>query len=202
MATGSTAKKLTCDGADEFWMKGISACAICDGALGCFRKQHLIVIGGGDTAMEEALYLTRYASIVTIVHRKDVFRASKVMQDKVFEKVKNKKIQIDWNSEILEIHGERRIEAVTIKNVKTGDVELVECQGLFYGIGSTPNVSFLKDSGIEMLETGHIKTTKGTHTSINGIFACGDVQDVKYKQAITAAGSGCQAALDVVEYLS
>jgi thioredoxin reductase (NADPH) len=202
VATGSTAKKLTCDGADRLWMNGISACAVCDGALKCFRNKHLIVIGGGDTAMEEALYLTAYASLVTIVHRKDIFRASKVMQDKVFENVKNKKIQIVWNSEILIINGEKRVESVTIKNVKTGDVTIVKCEGIFYGIGSTPNVSFLKDSGIEMLETGHLKTIKGTHTSINGIFACGDVQDVKYKQAITAAGSGCQAALDVVEYLS
>jgi thioredoxin reductase (NADPH) len=169
VATGSTAKKLTCDGAERLWMKGISACAVCDGALKCFRKKHLVVIGGGDTAMEEALYLTTYASLVTIIHRKDTFRASKIMQDKVFQKMNLNQIQIIWNSEVLSINGESMVESITIKNTNTNGISVIACGGIFYAIGSTPNVSFLMDTGISLLETGHIKTIKVTHTNIDGI---------------------------------
>lgn len=202
IASGSNAKKLTFPGSEKFWHKGISACAVCDGALPMFRNKPLAVIGGGDTAMEEALWLSKYGSIVYIVHRRGEFRASKIMQKRVFE---NPKISILWNSEVVEAKSgkdNKFLEKIIIKNVKEEEVE-INCNGLFFAIGHEPASSFVSKL-VEMDKNGYIKTgfySYPTGTSIPGIFACGDVQDHRYRQAITASGSGCQSAMDVNEYL-
>jgi thioredoxin reductase (NADPH) len=198
VATGATAKKLNLPSEQRLWNRGISACAVCDGGLPAFRNQRLVVAGGGDTAMEEAMYLTHFASEVCLVHRRDSFRASKAMQEKVFE---NSKIRIIWDTVLEDAAGEDRLEAVLMKNVKTGEISTLEAKGLFYAIGHKPNTSFLKDQ-IDMDEDGYILTKPGTaRTNIEGVFAAGDVQDKHYRQAITAAGSGCMAALECERWL-
>ena len=199
IATGATAKRLGIMGEDKLWQKGISACAVCDGALPIFRNKVLVVIGGGDSAVEEATFLTKYASKVLLSVRRDVLRASKVMQERVLS---NKKIEVLWNTEVLEVIGDRALSTVRIKNNKTNQEETRDVGGLFYAIGHLPNTSFLEGQ-LELDETGYIKTKPGTtQTSVAGVFACGDVQDKIYRQAVTAAGTGCMAALDVEKYLS
>ena len=199
IATGATAQRLRIPGEEKLWQKGISACAVCDGALPIFRGKVLVVIGGGDTACEEALYLTKFAGKVILVVRRDVLRASKAMQERVFA---DKKIEIKWNTNTLEAFGEKKLEGLKVKNNKTSQESTVEANGLFYAIGHLPNTAFLAGQ-LELDDAGYIKTVPGTtRTNVDGVFACGDVQDKVYRQAVTAAGSGCMAALETERYLS
>eukprot|EP01111_Echinosteliopsis_oligospora_P019775 TRINITY_DN972_c0_g1_i1.p1 TRINITY_DN972_c0_g1~~TRINITY_DN972_c0_g1_i1.p1 ORF type:complete len:359 (-),score=106.93 TRINITY_DN972_c0_g1_i1:35-1111(-) len=198
LSTGATAKRLGIKGEETFWNKGISACAVCDGALPIFRNKHLLVVGGGDTAAEEATFLTHYASKVSLLVRRDVFRASKAMQERVRT---NPKIEIVWNTVAEEALGEDKLSKVRVKDTKTGEDRIIEASGLFYAIGHTPNTGFL-DGQIKLDETGYIVTgPHSTTTNVEGVFAAGDVQDKIYRQAITAAGSGCMAALEVERWL-
>lgn len=199
LATGATAKRMSIPGEDRLWQRGISACAVCDGALPLFRNKPLVVIGGGDTACEEATYLTKFGSTVHLLVRRDVLRASKAMQERTLA---NPKIVIHWNTEATEAVGEKVLSGVRVKNKVSGAGEVIEAAGLFYAIGHEPNTKFL-DGQIELDETGYIKTVPGTtRTSVVGVFAAGDVQDKVYRQAITAAGSGCMAALEAERFLS
>ncbi len=199
IATGATAKRLNVTGEEKLWQKGISACAVCDGALPLFRNKRLVVIGGGDSAGEESSYLTKFASKVTLLIRRDVMRASKAMQERVFS---SQKIEILWNTVPLEVLGDKFLTGVKIKNVKTNVEKILEASGLFYAIGHQPNTAFLSNQ-LTLDETGYVVTKPGTtQTSVDGVFACGDVQDKIYRQAITAAGTGCMAALDVERYLT
>ncbi|HSX38056.1 MAG TPA: thioredoxin-disulfide reductase [Chlamydiales bacterium] len=201
IATGATAKRLDIEGArdGEFWQKGVSACAVCDGPAPIFRDRPLFVIGGGDSAVEEALFLTKYASRVFLVHRRNELRASKIMVDRV---KKHPKIEILWNSEIAKIEGDNIIRSIRLKNLENGALEEKEAGGVFFAIGHEPNTKFLH-SQLKMNETGYLLVQPGTtKTSVKGVFACGDVQDPAYRQAVTAAGSGCMAALDAERWLS
>lgn len=198
IATGATAKRMGLKGEAEFWQKGISACAICDGGLPIFRNKKIVVIGGGDAAMEEAIHLTHFASEVVVLVRKDTLRASKAMQERALN---NPKITFMRNTEAEEALGDKFLTGVSIFNNKTREKSLIECSGLFYAIGHQPNTAFLNGQ-LELDETGYIKTQPGTaQTSVAGVFAAGDVQDKKYRQAITSAGSGCMAALEAEKYL-
>lgn len=198
IATGATAKRLHIKGEDTFWQKGISACAVCDGALPIFRNAPLIVIGGGDSACEEASFLTKYASKVYMLVRKDTLRASKVMQERVKS---NEKIEILWHSEALEALGDTSLKQVRVINHETNLESVLDVRGLFYAIGHKPNTDFL-GTQLSLDESGYILTKPGTtETNVPGVFAAGDVQDKKYRQAITAAGSGCMAALEAEKYL-
>lgn len=198
VATGAIAKRMGIPGEDKFWQRGISSCAVCDGALPFFRNQVLVVVGGGDTAIEEATHLTKYAAKVILIHRRDELRASKVMQERVKH---DPKIEIVWNTVVLEAKGDKALKSLLIKNVKTEAVSDLFCAGLFFAIGHTPNTAFLNGQ-LSLDETGYIKTKPGsTVTNIPGVFACGDVQDKKYRQAIVAAGSGCMAALEADNFL-
>jgi thioredoxin reductase (NADPH) len=199
IATGATAKRMNVPGEERLWQKGISACAVCDGALPIFRNKVLVVIGGGDSAVEEATFLTKYASKVLLVVRRDQLRASKAMQDRIFA---NKKIEIIWNTVLTEVVGEGKLTGAKVTDTKTSQERTIEAGGLFYAIGHLPNTSFLEGQ-LQLDETGYIKTQPGTtKTSLPGVFACGDVQDKVYRQAVTAAGTGCMAALDAERYLS
>lgn len=197
VATGASAKWLGLPSEQRLRGKGVTACATCDGAF--FRNQHVIVIGGGDTAMEEATFLTKFASKVTIIHRRDEFRASKVMQQRVFD---NPKIEVKWDSTVDEVLGDPVVQGVRLKNLKTGALEVLEdVTGVFLAIGHKPNTDLFKGV-IDMDETGYIKTLgKSSYTNVPGVFACGDAQDHVYRQAITAAGSGCMAAIDAERWL-
>ncbi|GAC1649375.1 MAG: thioredoxin-disulfide reductase [Gemmatimonadaceae bacterium] len=179
---------------------GVSACAVCDGALPAFRGRRLCVAGGGDSAMEEATYLTKFASEVVIVHRRDRFRASKVMADRALA---NPKIRVIWNSRIVDVLGDDVISAVRTENVVTGEKHDLECSGLFVAIGHTPNTAFLRDH-LDLQPTGYIATPSPwrTLTSVPGVFAAGDAMDGYYRQAITAAGMGCMAALEAERWLA
>lgn len=199
IATGATAKRMNVPGEELFWQKGISACAVCDGALPFFRNKELVVIGGGDTAAEEATFLTKYASKVYVVHRRETLRASQAMQDRLFN---NPKIHMIWNSVLLEVTGDKKLESVKLQDVNTKKETLLPAGGLFYAIGHVPNTDFLGGQ-IELDNAKYIKTKPGTTlTNVPGVFACGDVQDKVYRQAITAAGTGCMAALDAEKFLS
>ncbi len=198
IATGATAKRLGMDGEETYWQKGISACAVCDGALPLFRNKPLVVIGGGDSAAEEALFLTKFASNVTVCVRRDILRASKVMQERL---INHDKTTILWNTECLEAKGDGLLTHLLIKNNKTNETSTIDANGLFYAIGHEPNTQFLNGQ-INCDDTGYIITKPGTtDTNITGVFACGDVQDKLYRQAITAAGSGCMAALTAEKFL-
>lgn len=200
IATGATAKKLNIQGSDTFWQRGISACAVCDGALPIFRNNPLVVIGGGDSACEEASYLTKFGSKVHLLVRRNELRASKAMQARVLN---NDKIEVHWNTEAEEAIGnERQLTHVAVVNNKTGEKQQIEASGLFFAIGHKPNTDFLGDQ-LELDETGYILSKPGkAATSVDGVFAAGDVQDMHYRQAITAAGSGCMAALEAERYLA
>lgn len=198
VATGATAKRMGLPGEEQFRQKGVSACAICDGGLPIFRNKRIVVIGWGDAALEEAIHLTHFASEVLLLVRRDQLRASKAMQEKVF---KNEKIQILWNTEATELVGEKLLSGVWTINNKTQEKVLIECAGVFYAIGHTPNTTFLGWQ-VELDETGYIKTIPwSTKTSVEGVFAAGDVQDRIFRQAITSAGTGCMAALEAEKYL-
>ena len=198
IATGATAKRMHVPGEDRLWQNGISACAVCDGGLPLFRNKPLVVVGGGDSAIEEAVYLTKFGESVTMLVRKNEFRASKAMQDRAFA---NPKLKIMWHTELVEAAGDPLLSELKIKNNQTGEESMIPAAGLFYAIGHTPNTGFLEGQ-LELDETGYIKTTPGsTKTSVEGVFAAGDVQDKKYRQAITSAGTGCMAALDAEHFL-
>ena len=198
IATGATAKRMGIKGEAEFWQKGISACAICDGGLPIFRNKKIVVIWGGDAAMEEAIHLTHFASEVVVLVRRDALRASKAMQERALN---NPKITFMRNTEAEEAHGDKLLTGVSVINNKTGEKSLIECSGLFYAIGHQPNTSFLNGQ-LELDEAGYILTKPGTtRTSVAWVFAAGDVQDKKYRQAITSAGSGCMAVLEAEKYL-
>jgi thioredoxin reductase (NADPH) len=201
IATGATAKRLEIEGAGdgEFWQKGVTACAVCDGAAPIFRNRPLFVIGGGDSAVEEAIFLTKYGSKVYIVHRRDQLRASKIMAERA---LKHPKIEILWNSAIEKILGDQVVRRVMVKNFMTGEAVELEAGGVFFAIGHQPNTAFLQGQ-LDVNQTGYLVVNPGTtYTSKEGIFAAGDVQDPTYRQAITAAGSGCMAALDAERWLT
>lgn len=199
IATGAQAKWLGLPSETALQGRGVSACAVCDGAF--FRKQDVIVVGGGDTAMEESMYLSGICSSVTLVHRRREFRASKTMQKRVFE---NPKIKIEYDSavdEILDV-SKGEVTGVRLKNLVTGDLKEIAATGFFVAIGHTPNTDLFKDF-LELHDNGYIKTKPGTaQTSVPGVFAAGDVQDFVYRQAVTAAGSGCMAALEAERYMA
>ncbi len=197
IATGSTPNRLYVPGYDRFWHKGISTCAVCDGGLPVYRNVPLIVVGGGDSACEEALHLAHTASKVYLVHRRDKLRASKIMQQRVF---KNPKIEPVWNAEIQEIYGQKHVESVTLKDTNTGEEKSLQVRGVFVAIGHTPNSQFIRTL-IDLDPAGYIQTSVSQETSMKGIWAAGDVQDPHYRQAVTAAGSGCIAALEIERYL-
>ncbi|MBX9744425.1 MAG: FAD-dependent oxidoreductase, partial [Chlamydiales bacterium] len=201
IATGATAKRLDIEGAGEgqFWQKGVSACAVCDGAAPIFKNRPLFVIGGGDSAVEEAIFLTKYGSKVFIVHRRDQLRASKIMAERALN---HPKIAILWNSAIEKILGDQVVRRVIVKQAETGQTQELEAGGVFFAIGHAPNTSFLQGQ-LDTSSTGYILVRPGTsYTSKEGVFAAGDVQDPTYRQAVTAAGSGCMAALDAERWLS
>ena len=197
ISSGASAKWLDGKGEKELQGHGVSACATCDGFF--FKEKEVIVVGGGDSAMEEALFLTKFATKVYIVHRRDSFRASKIMQDRVLG---NDKIEVLWNKEVTEIHGSESVESVSLSDTKDGSSSEVNIDGVFMAIGHTPNVDFLAGL-VELDEKGYVKTgfTTETSTSVPGVFAAGDVADSIYRQAVTAAGTGCQAAIDAERWL-
>jgi thioredoxin reductase (NADPH) len=197
ISTGASAKYLGLPNEKELIGKGVSACATCDGFF--YRDQIVHIVGGGDTAMEEAMFLTKFAKKVTIVHRRDSFRASKPMQQRVFD---NPKIEVLWDHEVTEILADQAgVNGIVVKNIKTGDSTNRATNGLFMGLGHTPNTGFLEGQ-IDIDDHGFIITTgKHPDTNIDGVFACGDVQDSYYRQAISAAGSGCMAAMRAEKYL-
>ena len=197
IATGASAKMLGLDKENELMGFGVSACATCDGFF--YKDKKVIVVGGGDTAMEEATYLTKFASEVVIIHRRDTFRASKVMVDRV---MKNSKVRVIWDVVMKDIEGtkESGVKSVILENQKTKKRFNEDCDGVFLAIGHKPNTDLFKDQ-LDTNENGYLLTKSGTKTNIDGVYACGDVQDHVYRQAITAAGSGCMSAIDVERYL-
>ena len=196
VCTGANPRKIGLDGEQTFAGKGVSYCATCDGAF--FRDQELIVVGGGDSAMEEAIFLTKFASVVHIVHRKEEFRASKIMQERALS---NEKIKVHFNSTVKEIHGDQKFQQVVLNNTKTNEDKILEAGGLFIAIGHEPNSAIFQDQ-IELDGNGYIIIKNNTETSVSGVFCAGDVHDHRYRQAVTAAGFGCMAAIDVDKYLS
>ncbi|KAK5657125.1 hypothetical protein OQA88_3653 [Cercophora sp. LCS_1] len=200
LATGASAKRLGLPGEDKYWQNGISACAVCDGAVPIFRNKPLVVIGGGDSAAEEAMFLTKYGSHVTVLVRRDKLRASPIMAKRLLE---HKKVTVRWNTVGVEVKGDEKglMSHMVVKNVKTGEEETLEANGLFYAIGHTPATALIAGQ-ITTDEDGYVITKPGTTTtSVDGVFAAGDVQDKRYRQAITSAGTGCMAALEAEKYI-
>lgn len=201
IATGATAKRLDIPGTrdGEFWQKGVTACAVCDGAMPIFRNKPLYVVGGGDSACEEALFLTKYGSHVYVVHRRDELRASKIMGDRLLN---HPATTVIWDHVVEKVEGDQVVRSVTLKNVKTGEERTEEAGGLFFAIGHTPNTAFLNNQ-IALHDNGYIKVEPGTaRTNIEGVFAAGDCHDHVYRQAVTAAGSGCMAAIEAERWLA
>ncbi len=197
IATGASARWLGIPSEEKYKGRGMTTCAVCDGAF--FKGKEVIVIGGGDSAMEESLFLTKFATKVTIIHRRDTFRASKIMQDRV---LKHGQIKVIWNSEVVEILGDgKKVSGVKLSNTVTNKITDFTCEGVFLALGHLPNTSFLKGF-VNFDEKGYIQADKWTRTNIPGIFAAGDVQDMRFRQAITAAGSGCMAAMEAEKYLA
>ena len=196
VCTGATPRKIGIEGEQTFSGKGVSYCATCDGAF--FRNQDIAVVGGGDTCMEEATFLTKFASKVHIIHRRDTFRASKIMQDRALN---NENIEVHWNSVIEDIKGDQKVQQIILKDTKTGENKTLEMGGVFVAIGHEPNTELFKNQ-LEMDENGYIIQKQNTETSVKGVFTAGDVHDHRYRQAVTAAGFGCMSAIDVDKYLS
>ena len=195
VATGAQSLMLEVPGEDRLLGYGLSTCATCDGF---FHRGHNIgVVGGGDSALEEAIFLTRFADSVTVIHRRDQLRASKVMQQRAFD---NPKIHFRWNASVVEVLGERAVEGVRVRDTMTDEESTIELEGLFVAIGHQPNTALFKGQ-LEMEDNGYLRTFEGTRTNVDGVFAAGDVQDHTYRQAVTAAGSGCMAALDAERFL-
>ena len=202
IATGATANWLGLDNEMRLARSGggVSACAVCDGALPVFRDQPLAVVGGGDTAMEEATYLTKFASTVYLVHRRDSLRASKIMQERFLSRPNAKVL---WNKAVSDVLGTDRIEGIEMTDTVTGAKSRLDVKGLFIAIGHTPATRFLAGAGIELTESGYVALkNRNSYTNIPGVFAAGDVSDAEYRQAVTAAGMGCQAALDAERWLA
>jgi len=196
VCTGANPRKIGLDGEQTFAGKGVSYCATCDGAF--FKDQELIVVGGGDSAMEEATFLTKFASTVHIVHRREEFRASKIMQERALA---NEKIKVHFNCTVKDIQGDQKFQKVILNNTKTNEDETLEAGGLFVAIGHEPNSKMFQNQ-LELDENGYVIIKNNTETSIPGVFCAGDVHDHRYRQAITAAGFGCMAAIDVDKYLA
>lgn len=196
VATGASAKWLGIDSETRLRGKGVSSCATCDGFF--FKGKELVVVGGGDTALEDATFLTRFASKVTLVHRRDSLRASKPLQKRAEE---NEKISFHWNAEVVEVLGDTTVTGVRLKDTITGEESELAAGGLFVAIGHSPNTKIF-DGHLELDEKGYIKATNSTHTSVEGVFVAGDVEDIRYRQAVTAAGAGCKAAMDVEKWLA
>jgi len=199
IATGAVARRMGVPNEEKMWNNGMSACAVCDGALPFFKNQPLMVIGGGDTAVEEASYLTKFGSIVYLVHRRDELRASKIMQKRAFD---NKKLEIIWDTVFEDAIGDDFVTGARVQNVKSKEVKNISVAGIFYAIGHTPNTQMFNGQ-LDLDSTGYIKVKSGTQeTSVEGVFAAGDVHDHKYRQAVTAAGTGCAAALEAERWLA
>ncbi|MEU1678348.1 thioredoxin-disulfide reductase [Micromonospora zamorensis] len=198
LSTGSAWRPLGVPGEQEYLGHGVSSCATCDGFF--FRKQHIVVVGGGDSAMEEASFLTRFAESVTIIHRRDSFRASKIMADRALS---NEKIKVEWNSTVEEILGDDgKVTGVRVRNVHTGETKVLDVTGVFVAIGHDPRSELFRGQ-VEMDDEGYVKVqAPGTRTNVPGVFAAGDLVDHTYRQAITAAGTGCAAALDAERFIA
>lgn len=197
IATGASARWLGLPSEKKYKGRGVSTCATCDGFF--YKGKEVVIVGGGDSAMEESNFLTKFAEKVTVVHRRDELRASKIMQDRFF---KNPKTDILWNKVVSEVLGdEQGVTGVKLKDTKTGEESTLKCDGVFLAIGHVPNTKIFEE-GLDMDDNGYIKTDRYTNTSVAGVFAAGDVQDKRYRQAITAAGSGCQAAMEAEKYLA
>jgi thioredoxin reductase (NADPH) len=195
IATGAKSLMLGIEGESRLLGHGVSTCATCDGFF--FRDQHIVVVGGGDSAAEEALFLTKFATTVTVVHRREELRASKIMQDRLFN---NEKVRFAWNSTVDELVGTDRLEGVRLRNLQTDEVTDLDATGLFVAIGHRPSTDLFTGQ-LDLEDSGYLITHDGSLTSVDGVFACGDVQDHTYRQAITAAGSGCMAAIDAERWL-
>lgn len=201
VATGATANWLALPNEQRLALSGggVSACAVCDGALPMFRDQPLAVVGGGDTAMEEATYLTKFASKVYVIHRRHELRASKVMQERLFEKPN---VELVWNTVVVDVLGDEKIDGVVLENTQTNERSELAVKGLFIAIGHTPTTSFLEGAGLAHDDKGYLLVQgASSHTNIEGVFAAGDVADATYRQAVTAAGMGCRAAIDAERWL-
>ena len=196
IATGANPRKLGLEGEQIFGGKGVSYCATCDGPF--FKNQELVVVGGGDSAVEEATFLTKFATTVHLVHRRDKLRASQIMQERAFD---NEKIKFHWDSEVSNIKGEQKVQEVILKNNKNNENEVLKVGGVFVAIGHEPNTKLFKNQ-IDLDEEGYILLKNQTKTNVEGVFAAGDVHDKRYRQAVTAAGFGCMAAIDVDKYLT
>ena len=196
IATGANPKKIGLKGEQTFGGKGVSYCATCDGPF--FRNQELVVVGGGDSAIEEATFLTKFATTVHLIHRRDKLRASKVMQERAFN---NEKIKFHWDSAVTDIKGDQKMQQAVVKNLKTGEEKILDAGGLFVAIGHQPNTKLFVNQ-IDLDDEGYIVLKDKTKTNVEGVFAAGDVHDRSYRQAITAAGFGCMAAIDVDKYLT
>jgi thioredoxin reductase (NADPH) len=196
IATGAAAKWLGLESEKKLQNRGVSACATCDGAL--YRGKEIGVVGGGDTAMEEAIFLTRFGSKVTVIHRRKELRASKIMQERA---LKNPKIQFLWDSEVVEVLGDKDVEGIRVQNRVTGEKSVVPLGALFIAIGHEPRSDLFRGK-LDMDDQGYIRVFQGTRTSVEGVFACGDVMDKVYRQAVTAAGTGCMAAIDAERFLT
>ena len=196
VCTGATPRKIGIEGEQTFAGKGVSYCATCDGAF--FREQPIAVVGGGDSCMEEAIFLTKFASKVHIIHRRDEFRASKIMQERALS---NEKIQVHWNSTLKDINGDEKVNQVVLADVKTNEEISLDMGGVFVAIGHEPNTELFKNQ-LELDTNGYIILKNNTETSVKGVFTAGDVHDHRYRQAVTAAGYGCMAAIDVDKYLA
>jgi thioredoxin reductase (NADPH) len=195
LATGSSAKWLGLPSEQKLRGRGVSSCATCDGYF--FRERRVVVVGGGDTALEEALFLTKYATQILVVHRRDKLRASKIIQSRAMA---NGKIKFVWNSVVDEILGQERVEGVKVRDVKTGEISMIPCDGVFVAIGFQPNTDVFGGK-VELDDKGYIVSRRGTQTSVEGVFVAGDVHDYRYRQAVTAAGEGCRAAMDALAFL-